>query len=54
MRAEVSAISERGVTLVESLTSQIVGRTPKRTIDGAVRNLTICGMTLVVVTARSN
>lgn len=54
LRSEVSAIGEQGVTLVESLTSRIVGTRPRRTIDGAVRNLTICGMTLAAQHARGS
>lgn len=46
VRPEVAAVAESAITLAESLLSKVISTLPKGKTAGAVRNLTICGMSL--------
>jgi hypothetical protein len=48
----VARIAELGLALVESLLHEVIGTSADTSEKGAVRNLTICGMTLVTQHAR--
>jgi hypothetical protein len=52
LRPDVETAAESGLTLVESLLSKVIATLPTTKTDGAVRNLTICGMLLASQHAR--
>ena len=52
VRPEEAAVAESAITLAESLLTKVIGTLPKSKTAGAVRNLTICGMSLAAQHAR--